>query len=62
MYLRMVYLSYSSDKEETIEKGWLIKIFNRFEERDDYEINFDYYITQCYKIINVIETRQYSLF
>lgn len=53
---------YSSDKEETIEKGWLIKIFNRFEERDDYEINFDYYITQCYKIINVIETRQYSLF
>lgn len=53
---------YSSDKEETIEKGWLIKIFNRFEERDDYEINYDFYITQCYKIINVIETKQFTLF
>lgn len=37
--------------------GILVTIFNKFEEKpfEDYNINYDYYINECYKIIHKID-------
>lgn len=40
------------DRETNIEAGWKCKLFNNFKKEDNYEINYQYYIEECYKIIN----------
>lgn len=40
------------------EAGWKVTMFNKYYEVDDfskYDINYDYYIKECYKIIHVID-------
>lgn len=44
-----------SERETNIESGWLCTIFNKFIEKDDYDINYDYYINECNKIIKAVE-------
>lgn len=41
-----------SDRESNIEAGWLCTLFNKYQKSDNYDINYDYYINECYKIIN----------
>lgn len=45
-----------------INKGFGIKVFNKFFKSDDYNINYNYYIIEARKIINQIEDHQLSLF
>ena len=48
-------------KEEFINKGFQVTIFNKFEKREDYGLNYDFYIKECYKEIDQIENKQLTL-
>jgi len=45
------------DRESSIEAGYDAIVFNKFEEKDNYNINYDYYLREVNKIINVIENK-----
>lgn len=55
---------YKKGTQEIIHKGFLITIFNRFIEKkiSDYNIDYTFYIKECYKEINQIENKQLDLF
>lgn len=44
-------------REAEVEAGWLSTIYNKHEEKsiDNYDINYQFYIDRCYKIINQIK-------
>lgn len=44
--------------------GFVATIFNQYIEKpiDEYDINYNFYRAECYKIINAIEDKQLSLF
>lgn len=58
---QMSIFDYISDVEEetprieNIEKNFNVQLFNQSFLSSDYNINYDYYINECYKVINVIE-------
>lgn len=41
-------------RETNIEAGWKCTLFNKYKKLNNYNINYDYYIKECYKIINNI--------
>jgi hypothetical protein len=43
------------DRESNLEAGHKCTLFNRYIESDNYDINYDYYINECTKIINNIK-------
>jgi len=43
------------DRESNLEAGWKCTLFNKYKESDNYDINYDYYIKECNKIINNIK-------
>ena len=45
------------DRESEVEAGYYIQMMNRIDSLDikDYDINYNYYINECYKIINQIQ-------
>lgn len=43
------------EREERITAGYLCTIFNDYKEKKDYDINYDYYIKECVKLINSIQ-------
>jgi hypothetical protein len=45
----------AKDRETNIEAGYKCTLFNKFEKKDDYNINYDYYINECNKIINIFK-------
>ena len=49
-------------RESNIEKGFLITLFNKQFDSNNYMINYNYYIAECNKIIDVIEDKQLTLF
>ena len=51
-------------RESNIEKGWITTIMNKFIDKPikEYNINYQYYISECNKIIDVIEDKQLTLF
>jgi hypothetical protein len=55
---------YTKNSIELINKGFNVTIFNKFEEKEwnDYNINYLFYIKECYKIIQTIEDNQLDLF
>jgi hypothetical protein len=55
---------YYKNSSELINKGFNVTIFNKFEEKEwnDYNLDYSYYIKECYKIIETIENKQLSLF
>ena len=46
---------------ERINVGYEVEIFNRYEVKEDYNINYQFYIRECNKIIDQIEDKQYKL-
>lgn len=40
------------DRESNLEVGWKCTLFNNFIEKENYNINYDYYIKECNKILN----------
>lgn len=55
---------YTKGSTEIINKGYNVTIFNKFEEKkwENYNINYSFYIKECYKIIQTIEDKQLDLF
>lgn len=44
-----------NDREHNIEAGYKCILFNKYKESNDYNINYDYYINECNKIINIFK-------
>lgn len=42
--------------------GYSVTLFNTYEDRDDYDINYKFYLREANKIKDVIEDKQLSLF
>ncbi len=55
---------YAKGTTELINKGYLVTIFNEFVKKGigEYNINYDFYIKECYKEIDNIINKQLSLF
>lgn len=55
---------YNKGTSEAINKGYQVKIFNKFEEKQmkEYDINYNFYIRECQKEIKNIISDQMSLF
>lgn len=56
---------YLKGSSEIINKGYQVQIFNKYEKKEnfnDYCIDYQFYINEIYKIINVLEPSQKSLF
>lgn len=55
---------YTKGTSEFINKGFQVTIFNKFIEKpfEEYSIDYDFYIKECYKVIDVIEPKQLNLF
>lgn len=53
---------YTKGSEEFIHKGYKVTIFNKFEQKENYNIDYSFYIKECNKIIDVIEDKQIDLF
>lgn len=59
------YLYKSQDNGITLNhmmKGWGVTLFNDFEEKEDYKIDYRYYISKCKEILEELESNQLSLF
>ena len=54
---------YTKGTSEMINKGYKVIIFNKFEEKEEseYNINYDFYVKECKKIIDIIQPKQISL-
>lgn len=52
---------YVKGTSELINKGYEVEIFNKYEIKQDYDINYDFYIKQCKEIINTLEPKQIKL-
>ena len=55
---------YQKGTSEIINKGYTVTIFNKYIEKDikDYNINYNFYIKECLKEIDNIESKQLTLF
>ncbi len=55
---------YNKGTSEVINKGFEVTIFNKYEEKDmkDYNLNYQFYIKECYKEIDNIQSKQLTLF
>lgn len=56
--------NYQKGTNEVINKGYLVTIFNTYikKEMKDYDINYSFYIKECYKEIDNIISKQLTLF
>lgn len=46
---------YSDGRVEAVNKGYRAKLFQEFKEEKDYNIDFNYYVNECYKITTPFE-------
>lgn len=53
---------YSKGSSEIINKGFQVEIFNNYIEKENYNIDYRFYISEANKIINIIENNQLMLF
>ena len=51
-----------SEKANRLSKDYNFTIFNKYYDSDDYDINYQFYITEANKIKNVVEDMQLNLF
>lgn len=51
-----------SDSQSKVNKGFVVTLFNQFEQKEDYGINYSFYEIETRKIINSIEDKQLNLF
>jgi hypothetical protein len=54
--------NYNKGTNELINKGYQVIIFNKYIELDNYNINYNFYIKECKKILEIIEDKQLKLF
>lgn len=53
---------YNSGGNEFLYKKYKVTIFNKYIEKDNYNIDYQFYINECNKIIRIIEDKQLDLF
>ena len=53
---------HSTNRTEGVNVGYRTTLFNNYIEKENYDINYTYYIKECYKIIDIIENKQLELF
>lgn len=55
---------YNKGTSELINKGYKVTIFNKYEQKSvkEYFIDYQFYIRECYKIIDVVEPKQLTMF
>lgn len=53
---------YAKGSNEFIHRGYNVTIFNKFEEKENYDVNYDFYIKETQKEIDNIITKQLELF
>ena len=53
---------FGDGSRQNVNSGFTAKIFNEFEEKDDYQINYQFYIQEANKIKNIIVNQQLDLF
>lgn len=46
---------YNDGRVEAVNKGYNAKLFQNYEEKSDYGINYEYYINECYKVTTPFE-------
>lgn len=49
------------DRSYAIYKGQKVTIFNQFKEKENYDINYNWYISEVNKIIDILEPKQSTL-
>ena len=54
--------NYLKGSTEFINKGYQVIIFNKYVKQENYNINYNFYIQECNKIIDNIQNKQYELF
>jgi hypothetical protein len=47
---------------EHMMKDWSVQLFNNFEEREDYGINYEFYIAETKKVMNDLSSQQLKMF
>ena len=55
------YKYYDKGTNEIIHKNYKVTIFNNYIKKDSYDINYSFYIKECYKIIDLIEVKQLTM-
>ena len=55
---------FDQNRESGVNVGYSVTLFNKYVEKDmkDYNINYNFYIAETYKIINAIDNGQLNLF
>lgn len=53
---------YTKGTTEAIHVGYTVTIFNKYVKKDNYDINYDFYIKEAWKEIKIIESQQLNLF
>ena len=49
---------FSVDREAEVEKNYLVTLFNKYFEKEDYKINYGYYINEVKKISDPIDGKR----
>jgi len=50
------------DEEKKLLKGYQVTIFNKYVKQENYDINYQFYVNECIKIIQSVENKQLQLF
>lgn len=50
-----MFKKYNDGRIEAVSKGYNAKLFQNHYESDDYHINFEYYVNECYKVTTLFE-------
>ena len=55
---------FDEERKSGVNIGFTVTLFNKYIKKDmkNYNINYNFYISECYKIINAIDDGQLSLF
>lgn len=53
---------FSKKRKSGVNVGYAVTIFNEYVEKKDYDINYDFYVAEAYKIIYATENNQLTLF
>lgn len=50
------------DRSNAVYRGNKVQLFNKYEEKEDYDIDYQWYIKETQKIIDIIEPKQMEMF
>lgn len=57
-----LYKDFGKGRQSGVNVGYTVTLFNKYENKEDYNINYGFYITEANKIVNSIVNKQLYLF